>query len=760
MICGLEKRLIQLLINTMFRTIISIIFTIAFFSSTLANDSINNVEIKGNDRISKETIIVYGDIKSNTSFDEAKINIILNNLYETNFFEDVNIKVENGILKINVKEYPVINQLILVGETSTKMRDELKKMLQLKEKGSFIKSFITKDIASIKKLYSSMGYNFAKVEAKFNSIDKNNIDLIFEIKKGNETKISSITFIGDKKIKSKRLYDVIASEKDQFWKFISRNTKFSTSLLNLDIRLLTNYYKSLGYYDVVVTSNSAELNESGNIDLIYSINAGTRYTVNKVTLNIVPTFDKKIFLKLEKDYAKLIGDFYSPFKIKKFVDSLDKLIEDNNIQFLEYNIEEDIFEDSIEVTVNIFEGEKLLVERINITGNTVTNEEVIRGEIILDEGDPYTDLALDKSISNIKSRRIFRDVTKKVKTGSSDNLKIIDINVEEMPTGEISAGAGVGTNGGTFAIKISENNWLGEGKKLDFSIDTDEESLEGRIDFSDPNYNFLGNSIGFSLYSQSNDKPNQGYENTLVGTGISTRFEQYDDIYARLGLSISYDDLRTDGSASASLKKQSGEFTEIAANYGFDYDKRDRSFMPTSGSIIGFSQTIPVYADKNFISNTFSLSNYISLSENVVIANKYYISTIDGLSDDDVRLNKRKNLSSKRLRGFQKGKVGPKDGKDHVGGNYAAAVNLEMNLPKLLPDSTNLDVGLFLDGGNVWGVDYDDSINESNKLRSSTGIIANYSSPIGPMSFIFAQDLSKANTDETERFNFQLGTSF
>ena len=182
--------------------------------------------------------------------------------------------------------------------------------------------------------------------------------------------------------------------------------------------------------------------------------------------------------------------------------------------------------------------------------------------------------------------------------------------------------------------------------------------------------------------------------------------------------------------------------------------------MPTSGSIIGFNQTLPIYADKNFISNTFSMSNYLSFSENVVIANKYYLSTIDGLSNDDVRLNKRKNLSTRRLRGFQKGKVGPKDGKDHVGGNYAAAVNIEMNLPKLLPDSTNLDVGLFLDGGNVWGVDYDKSINESNKLRSSTGIIANYSSPIGPMSFIFAQDLSKAETDETESFNFQLGTTF
>lgn len=744
----------------MFRTAVIFICTIFFASYSYANETKNKIEINGNERISKETIIIYGNIKQDETLSEAQINVILKNLYETNFFEDVKIKVENDILKIDLKEYPVINQLILVGEASTKIKDELKKILQLKEKNSFIKSLITKDIDSIKKLYSSMGYNFVKVEAKFNEIDKSNIDLIFDINRGNQTKISSITFIGNKKIKSKRLFDVIASEKDQFWKFISRNTIFSTSLINLDIRLLTNYYKSLGYYDVNVTSNSAELNETGNIDLIYSIDAGTRYTVNKITLNVVPTFDKKIFLRLEKDYTKLIGDYYSPFKIKKFIDSLDKLIEDNNLQFLEYNIEEELTADNISIKVNIFEGEKLLVERINVIGNTVTEEAVIRSEVILDEGDPFTELALDKSIANIKARRIFRNVTKEIKTGSSDNLRVIDIKVEEMPTGEISAGAGVGTNGGTLAFKISENNWLGQGKKLDFSIDSDEESLEGRIDYNNPNYNFLGNSIGFSVYSQSNDKPNQGYENTLVGTGVSTRFEQYDDVYASLGLSLSYDDLRTDGSASASLKKQSGEFTEIAANYGFDYDKRDRSFMPTSGSIIGFHQTLPIYADKNFIANTFSMSKYLSFSENVVIANKYYLSTIDGLSNDDVRLSKRKNLSTKRLRGFKKGKVGPKDGKDHVGGNYAAAVNIEMNLPKLLPDSTNLDVGLFLDGGNVWGVDYDKSINESNKLRSSTGIIANYSSPIGPMSFIFAQDLSKADTDQTESFNFQLGTTF
>ena len=647
-----------------------------------------------------------------------------------------------------------------MGEPSSKVKTELKKIINLKEKNSFIKSNLAKDIELIKNFYSSMGYNFSNIEAKFNKINENNIDLIFQIKKGEQTKISSITFIGDKKIKSKRLLDVIASEKDQFWKFISRNTKFSKNLINLDLRLLTNYYKSLGYYDVNITSNSAELNKSGNVDLIYSIDAGTRYTINKITTKLDPTFDKDIFFDLEKDFKKYVGDYYSPFKIQKLIVSLDKLIERNNIQFVEYNVEEEIVGDSITVKLNIFEGEKILVERINVIGNNVTNESVIRSEIILDEGDPFTKIGLDKSISNIKSRRIFRSVNSKVSEGSDDNLKIIDISVEEMPTGEISAGAGVGTNGGSLAFKISENNWLGEGKKINLSVDTDEESLEGRIDYSDPNYNFLGNAFNYSLFSVSNDRPNQGYENTLIGAGVSTKFEQYENIFTSLGLSASYDDLRTDGSASDALKRQSGEFTELSATYGFDYDQRDRSFMPTSGSIIGFRQTVPFYADKNFISNTFTMSKYTSFSENLVLANKLYLSAIDGLNDDDVRLNKRNFLSSKRLRGFKKGKVGPKDGKDHVGGNYAAALNLEMNLPKLLPDSTNLDVGVFLDFGNVWGVDYDSSLANSSKLRSSTGIVANYSSPIGPLSFTFSQDVSKAETDETESFNFNLGTTF
>ena len=743
------------------KTIISVvIFWLAFILSSLNSTIINKIEIIGNDRVSDQTIIVYGDIKVNEDINEQKLNQILNDLYSTDFFEDVKVQIKDNVLIINLKEYSVINKLIFFGEPSNRIKSEIKKNIKSKEKGSFIKSYISQDIETIKSLYSSIGYNFSKIEAKVNKIDDRNIDLIIDITRGEKTKISSINFIGDKKIRDRRLRDVIASEEDRFYKFISRNTNFSQNLIDLDIRLLKNYYKSLGYYNVRVTSNSAEINDSGNIDLIYSIDAGERYIVNKISTEVDPIFDKELFNPLKKSYKRLIGNFYSPFEVKKILDEIDELIEINNLQFVEHNVEEELADNTISITFNINEGERKLVERINILGNNVTNESVIRSELLIDEGDPFTKLALDKSISKIKSRNIFKNVNSQVKDGNANNLKIIDITVEEKPTGEISAGAGVGTNGGSFAINISENNWLGRGNRLNFEIEVDQESLIGNISYANPNYDFLGNSISYFISSEENDKPDQGYENTVVSTGIKTGFEQYKNIFTNLGITASYDDLRTLSTASSSLKKQSGQFSELSGSYGFKLDTRNRAFMPTSGSVIGFNQTLPIYADKKFIANIFQASKYKSFSEDVVGAAKFYLSSINGLDNEDVRLSKRVKLSSKRLRGFEKNKVGPIDGNDHVGGNYAAALNFEANLPKLLPENSNTDVGLFLDFGNVWGVDYDSGIDKSNKIRSSTGIAASWLSPLGPMTFIFSTNLSKASTDKTESFNFNLGTTF
>ena len=602
-----------------------------------------------------------------------------------------------------------------------------------------------------------MGYNFSKVDAKVKEIDNENFDLIIEIERGNKTKIKKINFVGNKSIRSKRLRELIASEEDKFWKIISRNTNLSEELLNLDERLLTNYYKSNGYYNVVVNSKTAKINEAGDAEITYSINEGQRFVIAKIMTNVDPVFDKEIFFPLNSIYKDYIGNYYSPFKIQKLLESIDNLIAKNNLQFVEHNVQETLAQNTI--TFNIFEGEKKLVERIDVIGNNITTEAVIRGELLLDEGDPFTNLGLDKSISALKARNIFKDVTYKVEDGSDINLKKVEINVEEKPTGEISAGAGIGTNGGSFAVTVKENNYLGEGKQVGFDIELDKESLAGTFSYNNPNYDFLGNSIFYSIRSEKNDVPTRGYENSIISATIETGFEQYKDINLSLGLTASHDDLTTLDSASDSLKKQSGEFSELSGVYAFVFDKRDRKFMPTDGSVVTFRQSLPVFADKAFVDNTFSASNYFSLSEDVITATKFYFSGVNGI-DDDVRLSKRKALGVTRLRGFEKGKIGPVDGSDHIGGNYAAALNLEAYLPNFLPDDSQTDVSVFLDFGNVWGVDYDSSLDNNNKIRSSTGVSASWNSPIGPMTFVFSQALQKDSSDKTESFNFNLGTTF
>ena len=740
---------------------LSIILSVLFFVESSLAEIVNEIQISGNKRVSDETIKVYGDIKPKGSdFSNSDINNILKNLYSTNFFEDVNVEIRNNKLIINLTEYPVINEIILIGEQNIRIQNQIKKVISSKEKNSFIKNNLNNDINLIKKLYSSLGYKFTQVETKVRNIDENNVDLAINIDKGEITRISKIFFTGDKKIKDKRLRDIIVSEEDKFWKVITRNTRFNENQIELDKRLLINYYKNLGYHDIKVTSSSAEIQDSQNINLYYSIEAGKRYIFAKIDTVLDTTFDKKIFFPLREKYKDLVGTYYSPFKIKKILEEIDTIIDNNNLQFVEHSVQETIEGDRINLSFNIKEGEKIIVERINIKGNNVTNESVIRSELLLDEGDPFTNLNLDKSVSKLKSKQIFNSVKSKVLPGSSNDQKIIEINIEEKPTGELSAGAGIGTNGGTFAFDIKENNWLGEGKIVGLNIELSEESLKGKLFYTNPNYDLLGNSIEYNIQNTTNDKPDQGYENKLISFGAGTSFEQYKDIYTNLSLNFSYDDLRTNSNASASLQKQDGDFTDLAAVYGLTYDKRNRTFMPTDGSVFGFVQSLPIYADKPFIDNTFRFSTYHEFNENYVGSGKIFLSAINGLNDEDVRLSKRKSLSTRRLRGFSKGKIGPVDGNDHIGGNYAAAVNFDVNLPNLLPDSSNTDVSFFVDFGNVWEVDYDDSLDDSNKLRSSTGINASWISPLGPMTFTLSTNLSKASTDTTESFNFNLGTSF
>ena len=397
---------------------------------------------------------------------------------------------------------------------------------------------------------------------------------------------------------------------------------------------------------------------------------------------------------MNKSYKKISGEYYSPFKIKNMLEEIDEIILKNNLQFVEHNVEEEIKGEYINLIFNIYEGEKFTVDRINILGNNITDEAVIRGEMKLDEGDPFTDLALQKSIAEIKERNIFKTVDYKIEEGNESNTKVVNIIVEEKPTGEISAGAGIGTGGGTIAANIQENNWLGEGKKVGIEFEISTDSVKGNLNYNNPNYNFLGNSINYGLSSETNDKASLGYENSIQSFYINTSFEQYKDVNLFLGLAASYDDLQANSTASEILKKQAGTFGELSGQYGFSFDTRNRVFNPTKGSIFRINQTLPIVADKPYIQNILAGSTYKSISEDFIWATKFFISTIDGLGDENVRLSKRSGLSKRRLRGFERNKIGPKDGSDYIGGNYAAALISKLTY-QIYYLKTNMDVSLF-----------------------------------------------------------------
>ena len=535
----------------------------AFLSKAYA-EVVNKIEVEGNDRITIETIAIFGDVSIGKNYETSDVKLLIKKLYETNFFSNISVELVDGVLKIIVKENPIIREIIFKGEKAIKYQDQIKELITLKEKTPFMKNFVKSDINLIKEIYRSLGYYFIKIDLDIEEIEKNRVNLVYTLDKGDKAKISKIYFLGEKKIREKKLRDIITSQEAKFWKFISRNVYLSKNRIALDKRLLKNYYKNKGYYEVDISSSNVEYAEGEGFVLTYTINAGKRYRFKKVSANISEALDKTAFSSLEKSFNEIAGEYYSQFKLTSILEEIDELSEQKELQFINHSISETLDGDGVDVVINVFEGQKFTIERINIVGNSVTNDAVIRGEMIIDEGDPYSVLLINKSINKLKARGIFGKIEKEIKEGSSSDLKVLEIKVEEKATGEITAGAGVGTDGTAFMAAISENNWLGRGINLRTSLDVTEETISGSLAVTNPNYNYSGNEVSGSLDVSSSDKTtNSGYKSSKTGLSMGTKFEQYQDIFLAPNLSFSYEDIEAESTASAQMKKMEGDFTNV-----------------------------------------------------------------------------------------------------------------------------------------------------------------------------------------------------
>ena len=443
--------------------------------------------------------------------------------------------------------------------------------------------------------------------------------------------------------------------------------------------------------------------------LTYKIDSGLKFSFNNFEIVIPEDYDEKDFIKLKKLFENLKNTTYNYKSIEDILNEIDKIAQNKNYEFIDVTVNETIENDNkINFVFNIKEGDKFYVERINILGNNITNEEFIRQKIVVDEGDPFNKLLHNKTINNLRNANIFKSVKSDVIDGKNKGLKVLDIIVEEKPTGELSAGAGYGSSGSTFSIGIKENNFSGKGVKLDMNLTLTEESIRGKFAYTNPNFAYSDRSLTTSIESSSIDKEEKyGFKTSLNRISMGTRFEQYENFYFSPTLSVVSENLTTTTLASANYKKQEGSYFDTLLNYSLTYDKRNSSYRPSDGIISTFLQEIPIISDGAAIINGYQITSYTEILDETVLSVGLYTRAITSLkSNTDVRVSKRLFLPESKLRGFESGKVGPKDGTDYVGGNYMASFNTALNLPFLLPTFDKLDFSLFFDAANIWHVDY------------------------------------------------------
>ena len=740
---------------------LNVVILVLAFNSQASSNVIEKFKIEGNQRISDNTIILFAEVNVGQEITNNDLNIILKNLYKTQYFNDIRVSLKNNILNIFVEEFPVVQKINYNGIKSANILEKITKNKFLKDKSPYNFFSLNKEKERLINEIKLLGYYNVRIESTLETLEENLVNINFNIKLGDKSKIRKITFIGNKVFKDSKLKRLIASSEYKFWKIISGRKYLNENLIKLDERLLKNYYLNNGYYNVKINSSFAKLVKENEFEVIFNIDSKNKIFFGDIKLDLPADFDENNFSKLKKLFLDIKGELYSINQIDKILDEIDLITLEEQYQFINATVEENLTSNNLNLIFKIKESDKYYVEKINIYGNSVTQENVIRNQLELDEGDPFNEILLNKSINNIKSLNFFKNVNKSIKKGTSENTKILNLSVEEKPTGEISATAGFGTSGGSIGFGIKENNFLGKGLSLDSNFDLNEETFKGKFVLTNPNYNNTDKSIYISAEAIETDNfKTFGYKTNKKGINIGTNFEYLNDLRLGIGTSNFYEVIKTNSTASQAQQDQEGNYWDSFVNFDFIYDKRNQKFQTSSGFKSFYSIDVPIVSEKNTLKNNYNYSYYFDLFDNNISTFSFFLKTANSINNKDIKLSERINIPSSKLRGFESGRVGPKDGDDFIGGNYAYAMNFSSTIPQFFEESQNVDFLFFIDAANLWGVDYDSSLDDNGSIRSSTGVALDWFSPIGPLSFSLAYPITKKNGDKDETFRFNLGTSF
>jgi len=764
-------------INTLIG-IVAFIFTVNSFAE---GNKINNIEIEGNTRTERSTVVTYLSLKKGSDYTQDKADESIKTLYNTGFFSKIDINFKSGVVVVSVVENPIINKIDFIGNKALKT-DVLSQELLSKNRDFFSRSKLSNDVSRLLDVYNKAGRFSTKIRPQTAKLPQNRVNILFEIEEGKKSTIKKIIFIGNNRFSSNELKSQIMSKEDRIYNLLRVNY-YDSDIVEYDKVLLTKFYHYHGYANFKVISADADIVPgTTRFVLTFSIEEGDKYNFGKVELR------NEILQVQDQDISKLIrfkeGEQYNAKLIEDSTQAIIKYLAVSGYPFVDVRANTELDKDNKLVNMEfvISKSPKFYVGRININGNLKTYDSVIRRELRISEGDPYNSFFIENSEQRLKDLDFFEKVEIKAeKTLDKDVVDLI-VNVEEKSTASLNFSAGYSTSDGPIGIiGFTEKNLLGQGKKVNLNVQKSP-VIQG-VNFSLTQPNFLQSTVdaGFSakvsernnttssLGAQSNSLP---FKSRDVSAAVFMNYDITDNLSHSVNYSISNETI--DGvvpGSAAIINEQTGRNIVSSVGHGLSYNRTDSRINPTSGYALNLNQILAgLGGDSRFLKDVLEGSYYYPITDNLVLKIASTFGNIYGLGKY-VRINENFVLGGYTLRGFDYAGVGPRDkgaNADALGGKnyYTGTIELKFPVPGL-PKDSDVSAAIFSDIGSLWDIDIPSNSQyhagqffNNKSPRVSVGIGFIWVTSVAPFRVDFARAMKKEPYDKLRPFLFSFSALF
>jgi len=757
-------------------------------SSAYAQGVIQDIRVEGNKRVEPETVRSYLTFSTGDAYDPAKVDESLKALFATGLFQDVRIRREGSTIVIVLLENPIVSRVAFEG--NREVEDEtLAAEVQLKARAVYTRARVQADVQRILDVYRRQGLYAAQVDPKIINLDNNRIDVVFEISEGPSTKVRAINFIGNSAFSDSQLRYVISTTQTNLLSFLKGTNVYDPDRLNLDRELLRQFYMKNGYADVRIVSATADLDRDGRgFFITFTIEEGERYRFGPIDVeSALPSVNVDA---LRHVILTRTGRVYNAEKVEKTVEALTIEVSQQGYAFgqVRPRFERDEATHTMGIVYTIDEGPRIYIERINIVGNFRTEDNVIRREFRLAEGDAFNRLLVEAARKRLRALGFFKTVDIDTQPGSGPDRVIIVVKVEEQPTGELSFGAGYSTSEGVIGdISITERNLMGKGQYVRLGFSGSLERAQVDFSFTEPHFLDRNLAAGFDVFYKEVDFQDvASFSQRDAGGDIRLGFPIADN--TQLGLRYKFvneEIFDVSNNASLAVKESEGTSNVSSVGYTVAYDTRNLPQSPTSGIFASFSQDLAgVGGDVNYIRSVADARGYYPITNKLTLVGRVQGGNIEGWGGDDVRMTDLFFKGGETIRGFKRAGIGPRDAcedpvtgervrpcsKDALGGKVYWATTAELRFPfPFIPDNIGMQGAVFVDAGSLFDPS-DFALNavakegsfifNSSQVRLSSGFSIIWQSPLGPLRADIAQALLKADFDKTEIFRFGASTNF